>query len=152
MWCKQGAKGVAAVRREYAIDRLDYYNVVMNLPAFALSALSLWSFALSGTTVEEHSNADIDRRSERAALLFEQGDPAESKRIYESLFSTLRDRPASAQLGFTLNGLSKIAAAEGDYRGAVQLAQQSAAAYQKVGDVSGEAPRSAILARWGHSR
>ena len=110
----------------------------MKAVSLALFALILLSPPRGKATDERLSKSEIDRRSAQAEELFEQGHTPESKKIYESLFSSLRDQPASGQLGLVLNGLSKIAAAEGEYKRASELAQESASTYRKSGDLSGE--------------
>jgi len=81
---------------------------------------------------------DLDQRMQAAAMLFEQGKTTESKKTFEALLAELRNRPPSSELGFVLNGLSKIAASDGDYKGAVQFAKQSANTYHQVRDDGGE--------------
>lgn len=82
---------------------------------------------------------DIDPKMKAAESLFEQGHTAESKEAFEDLRTRLQNLPPSSQLGFVLNGLSKIAAAGGDYKDAVQLAKHSATIYHQVRDFAGEA-------------
>ncbi len=57
-----------------------------------------------------------------ASDLFEHGHTPEAKQIFEGLFSQLENNGPTNQLGFVLNGLSKIASSEGDYNRAIQLA------------------------------
>ncbi len=46
--------------------------------------------------------------------------------------------PPSSQLGYVLNAMSKIVAADGKYTDSIQLAEQAAQVYRQVGDVGGE--------------
>jgi tetratricopeptide (TPR) repeat protein len=93
----------------------------------------------SGLHGQTGTETEVDRQLEKASSLFEHGHTDESKKIYETVVTTLRGRPASPQLGFALNGLSKISAAIGDYKGSIEYARQSATTYHSVGDSSGEA-------------
>jgi len=108
------------------------------MKALVLALLTLVLCRVADSKTEEPSN-EIDRRSQEAAALFEQGRTSESKALYQSLWAALRDGAPSSRLGFVLNGLSKIDAAEGDYNGAIQLAKQSADVYKQLGDAQGEA-------------
>src|SRR3954470_8575993 len=89
------------------------------MKALALAFFAIfWGLAIREDAAEDLSKNYIDRRAAQADLLFEQGHTTDSKQIYEALLAALRQGPPSAQLGFVLNGLSKIAGAEGDYTGA----------------------------------
>lgn len=93
---------------------------------------------VSGLQLHQNPNDARDRQMRQAADLFERGHTSESRTIYENLLATLRDGPPSPQLGFVLNGLSKISAAGGDYKAAIQWAKQSADVYRGIGDAAGE--------------
>jgi tetratricopeptide (TPR) repeat protein len=110
----------------------------MKRRTLAVLFLVFWN-TTSGLNGQSGAETEVDRQLEKASTLFDQGHTDESKKIYETIFATLRPRPASPQLGFALNGLSKINTATGDYRSAIEYARQSAMAYHSLGDSSGEA-------------
>jgi len=84
------------------------------------------------------STAETDEQIEKASKLFEGGHSLDARKIYESLLPVLRGRAATSQLGYVLNALSKIVAADGNYSASMQLAEQSAQVYHQVGDLGGE--------------
>jgi CHAT domain-containing protein len=104
----------------------------------ALFAISIWSTAVIELRADETPKANIDHRLEQAASLVEQGHHEEARKVYEALLIILRDRPPSNQLGLVLNGLGKIASASGDYKRAMQLAEQAAKTYHQLSDPDGE--------------
>lgn len=95
--------------------------------------LALCSYAL----VE--ASSDLDGQIEHAKSLFDKGRTAKAKKIYEEILPSLQNRPASKQLGFVLNSMSQIAAADGTYDKAAQFAERSAETYRKINDPEGEA-------------
>ena len=101
-------------------------------------AFFLCGFLVVVAQTDSGPSSEIDRQMQTAVGLFEKGRTAKSKKIYQTLLLELRNRPPSSQLGFVLNGLSKIAAAEGEYKSALQLATQSGDIYHQVGDAGGE--------------
>src|SRR5438045_3484906 len=104
----------------------------------ALLAISMWSTAVIELRADETPKANIDHRLEQAARLVEQGHNEEARKMYEALLIILRDRRPSNQLGLVLNGLGKIASASGDYKRAMQLAEQAAKIYHQLSDPDGE--------------
>jgi CHAT domain-containing protein/Flp pilus assembly protein TadD len=110
----------------------------MKRRTLAVLFLIFWS-AAAGLHAQTGNEAEVDRQLERASNLYEQGHTDESKKIYQAVLAALRNRPPSPQVGFALNGLSKISAAAGDYKGAIEYARQSAEIYHNAGDSSGEA-------------
>lgn len=113
------------------------YNVLMKRSSSIL-ALLLFGFLLLTLSANCATSIEIDRKMKEASELFEQGHTPESKTIFEGLLSQLEKGGPSSQLGFVLNGLSRIATSEGDYKRAIQLAQQSSAIYHQLGDPGGE--------------
>jgi CHAT domain-containing protein/Flp pilus assembly protein TadD len=101
-------------------------------------AFFLCGFLVVVAQTDSGPSSEIDRQVQTAAGLFEKGRTADSKKIYQALLVELCNRPPSSQLGFVLNGLSKVAAAEGEYKSALQLAIQSGDIYRHVGDAGGE--------------
>ena len=102
-------------------------------------ALTLWvlaSHAFAPTDLPP--TTETDQQIERASKLFEEGHSTDARKIYESLLSALRGRAPSSQLGYVLNAMSKIVAADGKYTDSIQLAEQAAQVYRQVGDVGGE--------------
>ncbi len=79
---------------------------------------------------------EANRQTAQADRLFDQGHTAEAKEICDSLMQTLPEK--SAARAFVLNLLSKIYASEGDYDRAINSAQQSADAYKKMSEPSGQ--------------
>jgi hypothetical protein len=104
-----------------------------------LLGLALWTTAACGLAADGPSqNTEIDQQIEKASKLFEDGHAVDARKIYESLLPMLHSRAPSQQLGFVLNAMSKIAAADGNYGDAIQFAEQSAGAYHQIGDAGGE--------------
>jgi len=101
-------------------------------------ALLLWLFLVGMVLADSAPPDDLDRQIQFATRLFDQGHAVESKKIFESLLAELQSGTPSIQPGFVLNELSKIAAATGDYKAAIQLAKQSGSAYHDVRDIGGE--------------
>ena len=101
-------------------------------------AFFLCGFLVVVAQTDSGPSSEIDRQMQTAAGLFENGRTSESKKIYQALLVELRKRTPSSQLGFVLNGLSKVAAAEGEYQSALQLARQSGDIYHQFGDAGGE--------------
>src|SRR5581483_10315275 len=85
------------------------------------------------------TTADIDQQIQRAKALQEKGQEAEARKIYDSLLPTLRQGQPSAQLAFVLNGISQLAADAGDYKKAIQSADEAAHVYRELKDHDGEA-------------
>ncbi len=110
----------------------------MKFAGLVLLAISLCRTPLLGFEVDPSNKDAIDRQMHQAAALFEQGHNTESRKLYQGLLLTLQGHAPSSQLGFVLNGLSKAAGADGDYKSAVQFARQSADIYHQIGDESGE--------------
>jgi tetratricopeptide (TPR) repeat protein len=102
----------------------------------ALTLLVLASHAFAATGLPP--STETDQQIERASKLFEEGHSLGARKIYESLLPALRSRAPSSQLGFVLNAMSKIVAADGNYSDSIQLAEQSAQVYRQIGDVGGE--------------
>jgi len=98
----------------------------------------LWPFLPATLLSETVPRNDVDHQMQAAAALFAEGRTAESKKIFDNLLAQLHSNPPSSQLGFVLNSLSKISAAGGDYRTAIQLAKESADVYHHVGNSGGE--------------
>src|ERR1051326_5526422 len=90
----------------------------------------------TGSAQKSASEDDPTRQAEQADRLFEQGHTAEAKEICESLMQRLLQ--TSSARAFALNLMSKIYASEGDYARAINSAQQSADAYKKINDPSGQ--------------
>jgi CHAT domain-containing protein len=110
----------------------------MRVYVFALFALSL---TLPGASQAEEpvSFNEIEKDIRQAQSLQQKGHTEEARKIYESLLATLRERPATSQLGYVLNGTSQIASADGNYERAAELAQESADVYHHLGETKGEA-------------
>ncbi len=101
---------------------------------WALGAAS----ALGVAATAPAPGTETDRQIEKASKLFDEGHTAEARKIYESLLTVLRSGAPSSQLGYVLNAMSKVVAADGNYGGAIQFAEQSASAYHQIGDTGGE--------------
>jgi CHAT domain-containing protein/Flp pilus assembly protein TadD len=110
----------------------------MWLYVFALFTLSL-SLLRASPADEPTALHEIDKDTRQAQALQKGGHTEEARKIYESLLVTLRERPATSQLGYVLNATSQIAAADGNYERAATLAQESVDVYHQVGDTKGEA-------------
>ncbi|HEX4427088.1 MAG TPA: CHAT domain-containing tetratricopeptide repeat protein [Terriglobales bacterium] len=87
-------------------------------------------FSSSETT----PRASLDEKIQQADKLQDQGAIEASRQLYESLLPGLREGDPSRQLGHVLNGLSNVAASEGNYRVAVDFAQQAEGVYRELGD------------------
>ena len=101
-----------------------------------LNSLVLASHAFAATDLPP--TTETDQQIERASKLFEEGHSLDARKIYESLLPALRSRAPSSQLGYVLNAMSKIVAADGNYSDSIQLAEQSAQVYRQIGEVGGE--------------
>jgi hypothetical protein len=78
----------------------------------ALTLLVLASHAFAATDLPP--TTETDQQIERASKLFEEGHSLDARKIYESLLPALRSRAPSSQLGYVLNDMSKIVAADGN--------------------------------------
>jgi tetratricopeptide (TPR) repeat protein len=76
----------------------------------------------------------VDDKIQQADALQDRGDLPGSQHLYESLLKELREGGPSRQLGHVLNGLSNVAASEGNYQKAVDFAQQAEGVYHTLGD------------------
>src|SRR4029077_2368872 len=92
-----------------------------------LLGLALWTATACGLAGMDLSpQKDIDQQIDKASRLFEEGHAEDARRAYESLLVTLQNRSLSKQLGYVLTGMSRIAAADGNYDEAIQFAKRSA--------------------------
>src|SRR5581483_6651774 len=81
---------------------------------------------------------ETDNAIAKARALNDKGETQAAKSAYEVLLRQLRTGPPSAQLAAVQNALSEIAAGEGNYDSAIELATQAFEVYRQVQDVDGE--------------
>jgi CHAT domain-containing protein len=111
----------------------------MRLPQpFAILA-ALWLAAAGVTFPQVTSTSVLDEKIRQADEFQDKGNLPQAREIYESALKSLRVGEPSSQLGHVLNELSNVASAEGNYRQAVEYAQQAASVYHQSGDAKGEA-------------
>jgi len=111
----------------------------MKLLSRILLAMALGAPLGAGLMAKDISvSGEIDQQAQKASQLFEEGHSVEARKIYESLLPLLRNRAPSSQLGYVLNGMSKVVAAGGNYKDAIQFAEQAANVYRQMGDAGGE--------------
>src|SRR5262249_55417796 len=84
------------------------------------------------------SQEDVKAQLARGNALRQKGSFTEARSIYEAILPRLKAQEASAELGETLIGLSKIANTEGHYDLAVARAHEAAEVYRGLGDKDGE--------------
>jgi tetratricopeptide (TPR) repeat protein len=82
---------------------------------------------------------DVVQKFDQAKELQKKGKDEEARKVYESLLPALRARQPSKLLASTLEQLSSIETAAGNYEAGAGWAQAAADVYHKLGDVEGEA-------------
>jgi CHAT domain-containing protein len=75
----------------------------------------------------------------KANALHEHGKPQEAEQAYEDILPALRSQGPSAELAQVLSNLSDIANSAGDYKRALQMAQESGRIYNQLHDTAHEA-------------
>ncbi len=111
----------------------------MYSPRHIGTVVALWLAAAALSFAQAPTKSALDEKIRQADALQDKGALPEAREIYESALKTLRVDEPSPQLAHLLNGLSNVASSEGDYRQAVEFAQQADDVYHKLGDAKGEA-------------
>ncbi|HYU46522.1 MAG TPA: CHAT domain-containing tetratricopeptide repeat protein [Terriglobales bacterium] len=111
----------------------------MHFPRYLAAVVALQFVALALCLAQTASKNPIDEQIRQADALQEKGSIQDARKIYESVLQTLGGGKPSRQLGHVLNGLSSVAAAEGNYQPAIDFAQRADEVYHKLGYAAGEA-------------
>jgi CHAT domain-containing protein/predicted negative regulator of RcsB-dependent stress response len=90
-------------------------------------------------SAQQPAPSQFSERIAKANTLREHGKPQEAEQAYQDILPALRAEGPSAELAEVLSNLSDIANAAGDYKRAVQLAQESGRIYQQLHDAAHEA-------------
>jgi len=111
----------------------------MHFPKATATVIAFLFLALIPSYAQTATGSQIDEKIRQADALQEKGSLSQARKLYESLFATLRTGEPSPQLGYVLNALSQVASSEGNYDEAISLAQQAADVYHKLGEKKKEA-------------
>jgi CHAT domain-containing protein/Tfp pilus assembly protein PilF len=93
--------------------------------------------SLSGAASQVPAKA-IEARIAEARTLLDKGETQAAKSAYESMLPNLRSGSPSPQLAQVQNALSQIAAGEGNFDSAIDMAREAAQAYHQLQDSDGE--------------
>ena len=111
------------------------------MPSSRLLLLSavLWTALASLCVAESQAPAkEIEARIAQARAYQEKGATQAAKSAYESVLADLPTSPPSLQLAQVQNALSQIAAADGNFDSAIDLANHAAEVYRQLHDSDGE--------------
>src|SRR5207302_2410475 len=106
--------------------------------------MAILAAAVPSVCLAEASRPSVgaqDRLQERLAearALQQKGSLREAQRSFEALLPDLRARSDRADLGATLNALSQMGTAQGDYDRAAATGLEAAELYRNLADRSGE--------------
>jgi CHAT domain-containing protein/tetratricopeptide (TPR) repeat protein len=107
--------------------------------AEARSSSHAFTNQLVGTSQQSKAGeTEFNSRIHTAQSFREQGKLKDAWDLYSSIATQMRQGQPSSQLGFVLNEMSKIASARGEYESSLQLANEAANVYQRLGDVKGQ--------------
>jgi len=111
----------------------------MQRPLFVAGVIALFLGGAVLSLSQTAAQNALEEKILQADSLQDKGALKDARQLYESLLTGLRAGEPSRQLGHVLNGLSNVAAAEGNYQQAIDFAQQADDVYRKVGDPEREA-------------
>ncbi len=109
----------------------------MQPPRSIFILTALWLAAVAPGCAQTAAKSTYDR-IRQADSLQDKGSLQEAREIYDSVLKQLGADP-SPPLGHVLNGLSSVAASEGNYKQSVQFAQQADDVYRKLDNAEGRA-------------
>ena len=118
---------------------LSGYNAAeMHRPRLVLICAVVCLATVAPARAQTAAPGSLDEKIRQANALQDQGNLLGAREIYESALKVLPRDPPSLALGDVLNGLSNVSASEGDYKQAIDFAQQAGDVYHGLGNAGGE--------------